>query len=110
VATIAVSGSVDQIASKSHQDSVSAIEIQVNGRYCETDSNSGVSVVIVRVSAGWLDRHCRKNDRNQRCDGSRDFCTGLYCHMGSPLRAGLRCFRISPGFGNSFTGTVKLFE
>jgi hypothetical protein len=55
VATIAVAGSVDQIASKSHQNSVSAIEIQGDGRYFETDSNSGVSVVIVRVSAGWLD-------------------------------------------------------
>jgi hypothetical protein len=77
VTTIAVAYSVDQIAAESHQVPVLAIQIQVDGRYLETDSNSGVGVVVVRVSAGGLDRHFRKNDRNKRYDGSRDFCAGL---------------------------------
>jgi hypothetical protein len=77
VATIAVAYSVHQIAAESHQVPVFAIQIQVNGRYLETDSNSGIGIVIVRVSAGGLERHSRKNDRNKRYDGSRDFCTGL---------------------------------
>jgi hypothetical protein len=77
VATIAVAYSIDQIAAKSHQVPVFALQTQMDGRYPETDSNSGVGVVVVRVSAGGLDRHSRKNDRNKRYDSSRDFCTRL---------------------------------
>jgi hypothetical protein len=77
VATIAVALCVDNVAAQSHQVPVFVIQIQVDGRYLETDSNSSVGVVVVRVSAGGLDRHSRKNDRNKRYDGSRDFCTGL---------------------------------
>jgi len=90
VATIAVALSVDNIAAESHQCPVFASQVQRDGGYQETNFDSGVGVVIIRASMGRLDRHPRKNNRNERYNDSTNFCTGLYRHLVSPLRALLK--------------------
>jgi hypothetical protein len=70
VATIAVAHSIDQVAAEPHQGPVFTSQIQVDGRYLEANLNLGLGIVIVRVSPRRLNRHGRKDDRNEHYDRS----------------------------------------
>src|SRR5215469_11672192 len=74
VTTIAICLGVDDIAAQSHQRPIFPCQIQRDRGYGETNFDSGLGVVIVGVSAGWFDRHPRKENRNEQSDDSSNFC------------------------------------
>jgi hypothetical protein len=87
VTAIAVSLRIDNIAPQSHECPVFAFQIQLDRGYRETNFDSGVGAIIIRVSTRRLDRHSQKNNRNERHNNSPDSCTRLYRHLVSPLHA-----------------------